>query len=220
MKKCADGQCRQCCGVEHCPGGGTCVQGVCQSEPECPLDCGWATCADMGGQAICVECDPAYDECPARGAGCHCSPASFFCEDAAGEHCTVEVPTCAAICSSDADCPPDASGKALSCYTAGPTGGFCYDPAGACDASSSCCGAGQSCLDLLSLFPGALPSPPLGTSRTGFCSCDDTHPCLGGQPCLDLSGPIALLAQKFGMPEVPFAPRACGDPLTPLLDTP
>lgn len=235
MKDCGDGKCKECCSDADCQNG----TGPCKADGKCTVSsdlCGgqcadpFPVCAVVGGSPQCVQCDPNNDTCAQIQAGCQCNTASYSCLDStSGEVCQTTGGECSAICSSDADCPPGSSGEALSCYTSGAQGGICYSAAGTCDGMSSCCAAGQSCLDLIGLLMGGLmggggglPGMPGGGLPTGgsggYCSCDDTHPCLGGQACQDLSSILALLGPLLGLDTSSLTiPKMCGNPLGGLL---
>ncbi len=191
LKKCADGQCHQCCDAADCEGlqgaTGTCTDYRCDGVAD---PCGGAcmspypVCAVLNGVSQCVQCAQDAD-CAVLDPACTCTgDPTYTCLFTDGNVCAPS--TCPALCASDADCPPGPSGETLLC--SGTMDGFCYDPNGKCDGMTSCCPAGSSCFDLLSaLYGGMGGMPGMGTGTPGSgmasCTCDEQHPCLGGRPC-------------------------------------
>lgn len=188
LTRCAsDGQCHECCRNADCAGlegaSGTCTDFVCDSiDDPCQGSCipPFPVCVTIGGSPQCVQCAKDSDCAGMGGDGCTCSgDPTYSCLTESGETCGVS--TCSATCMTDADCPPDSSGGELLC--SGP-GGFCYNAKGTCDNQSACCPAGTSCYDIMSALGGTgLPGSPGAPSALGYCSCDDTHACLNGNPC-------------------------------------
>lgn len=205
-KDCGDGSCKQCCQnndctADWCDGAtGVCLaDGTCEGcSDACQGMCGdqFPICTVINGIAQCVQCQQDAD-CAFLDPLCHCSgDPTYACLTDSGSVCQGSV--CPAVCTSDADCPPDTSGNALSCNVVSASSGFCYNPSGSCDGVTACCAPGQECFDIMSLLMGGLGGGglPTGTGETmmGVCSCDDDHACLGGKTCTD---PQSLCAMPF-----------------------
>lgn len=201
--KCNDGQCKQCCQDSDCKSGeGPCTGGACvNAQDPCQGQCAdpFPVCAIINNIAQCVQCKIDGD-CAKIDPACTCTgDPTYSCLQGDGSVCAGS--TCSALCTSDADCPPGTDGTTLLCST--PGGGFCYDPAGKCDNMSACCSAGQTCFDVLGILFGGLggggiPGMPGGgglpSTGMAVCSCDDSHPCLGGKAC---TGTAAMCSLPF-----------------------
>ncbi len=194
--KCNDGECHQCCEDAHCndiPGAtGTCLPNyVCEGAEPCNGMCSgqYPVCATINGIEQCVQCKTDAD-CARVDETCTCTREPLFsCMFPDGAVCQTVGGVCAALCQSDADCPPGTNGEALSCYKTGTADGVCYNTNGSCDNATMCCGAGQTCFDVMGILlggmGGGMPGMPGGAMPImfGYCSCDSKHPCLGGQAC-------------------------------------
>jgi hypothetical protein len=210
-KLCSDNNCHACCADGDCPqqsdgSPGKCENYACKGvESECTkagIDCStnpyYQACCVINGSPQCcgcadvADCLKQYPDYPT----CECS--SNMCIDpATSQSCDGGVSECAATCTTDADCPPPASGTGtLTCHAKG----FCYDPAGSCDNAAACCSPGQTCFDLLSLLfggmGGGMPGIPGGggmpSSGMAACSCTTAADCLGGGNCTDLASMCAF----------------------------
>ncbi len=194
--KCDDDLCHQCCEDAHCndiPGAtGVCLpNGTCEGAAPCDGQCAgqYPVCEMLNGIEQCVQCKTDAD-CASIDAACTCTGEPLYsCMFPDGSVCFTEGGACASLCQGDADCPPGPNLELLSCYKSGTDDGICYHANGACDNITSCCGAGQTCFDVMAiLFGGMGPGMPgmpggSGPSQMGYCSCDSQHPCLGGQVC-------------------------------------
>jgi hypothetical protein len=190
------GNCQDCCEDADCPdvdgvATGPCTANKCVNQIDpCNGQCSgtqFPVCKTINGIPQCVQCEATSDCASLGDASCTCSgDPTYTCLTPDGNVC--QPPTCGAICSTDADCPPDANGGSLLC--SGAVNGFCYNPTGACDGSTSCCGAGQSCFDIISSLFGGMGMPGGGAmpGMGGYCTCDDSHACMGGKPCTSTDG--------------------------------
>lgn len=184
------GGCQQCCEHADCadvPGASWCVDGLCRGEP-CNGACqgAYPVCVVINGIEQCVACVEDA-ECTAIDPACTCTGAPLYsCIRQDGAVCSSTGDPCGSPCEVDADCPPGPNQEDLSCYKNGTDYGICHNPDGSCDVITSCCGAGQTCFDVMALLSGETGGGmPGGTdsSPMGYCSCDEQHPCLGGQAC-------------------------------------
>ncbi len=200
LHKCADGNCHQCCEAADCAGledaVGTCTNYKCDGAVDaCGNSCvsPYPICAVINGVAQCVQCSQDSD-CAAIDPACTCTgDPTYTCLQSDGNVCAGS--SCAAVCATDADCPPGSSGETLLC--SGSVGGFCYNPNGTCDGSTACCPAGTTCFDMLSALMGGMGGMPgMGTGIPGSgmaaCTCDDQHACLGSKPCTSTDGLCAI----------------------------
>jgi hypothetical protein len=186
---CDDGNCHDCCSDSDCPNdSGPCTNYKCENQIDnCNGTCAppYTVCAEINATWQCVQCSVTAD-CAGQGSGsCTCTgDPTYSCMEPDGNVC--QSATCAAVCQTEVDCPPDSNGGSLACT--GGAGGICYNPTGACDGVSSCCAGGSSCYDVLgSLFGGGGIGIPGGGGTmptiAGYCSCTDAMACLGGKPC-------------------------------------
>jgi hypothetical protein len=184
--QCSDGMCHECCEDSDCLGGsGPCMDYQCQNRIDaCDGQCtgtSFPVCKIINSVPQCVQCETDA-QCADMDPSCTCTgDPTYTCLASNGNVC---CPCgCPAICSTDADCPPDANGASLLCSST--VNGFCYNPTGACDGVTSCCGAGQSCFDILSELSSGMGGIPGGVlpGTGGYCTCNDAHPCLGGGAC-------------------------------------
>ena len=193
--KCDDDQCHQCCEDADCSNvpnaTGTCTNYVCDGAAPCNGACTgqYPVCATINGIEQCVQCKVDAD-CQGIDSTCTCTGEPLYsCTFPDGSVCMTEGGICAAPCLSDAECPPGTNGEQLSCHLTTASSGICYNPSGSCDQATMCCGAGQTCFDIMSILFGGLgggmPGMPGGAMPTmfGYCSCDSQHPCLGGGAC-------------------------------------
>jgi hypothetical protein len=195
--KCSDNACHDCCEDTDCRDSlgndtGPCTDYACvNAVDECGGTCEgqFPICAVINGIPQCVECETAAD-CPVASCICTGDPL-YSCVFEDGSVC---ASSCAASCSSDADCPPGTNGAMLNCHLGSGASGICYDPGGSCDMYTACCAPGQSCFDFLSILfggmGGGMPGMPGGgLPPTGMaaCSCNDQNPCLGGTACTSTS---------------------------------
>jgi len=185
LKLCADGTCHECCVDADCPvETGPCTDNTCQGECDsCNGQCSGTAFPVMkviNNVPQCVQCGVTAD-CIAIDPTCTCTgDPTWMCVGTDGNACGGD-PCIGSSCTTDADCPPSSSGAALAC--SGVVGGYCYDPSGRCDGVTTCCGAGQGCFDILSSLAGGMGGGLPGGDIGAYCSCDDSHPCLGNLPC-------------------------------------
>ncbi len=196
LKECTDGTCQNCCVDADCAGlsgaTGTCTNHTCDGvQDACNGQCSgtsFPVCVTVSNVPTCVQCGTTSDCLALDSSGsCTCTgDPTYACIDSTGNVCGGNT-QCASPCSTDADCPPNSSGTSLVC--SGSVGGFCYDASGACDGTTSCCAAGQTCYDVLSSLFGSLGGMGGAIPSTGgYCTCDDSHACLGGKPCTSTDG--------------------------------
>jgi hypothetical protein len=179
--QCSDGMCHECCEDSDCLGGsGPCMDYQCKNRIDsCDGQCAGTSfpiCKNINNVPQCVQCETDLQCDIGVELACTCSgDPTYTCLTPDGNTCTSG--DCMSACVTAADCPPGGGGEALSCSGTG-NGGLCYSPSGACDGTTTCCGPGQSCYDVLSALGGGV-LPGMG----GYCTCDDAHPCLGGGAC-------------------------------------
>ncbi|MBM4397025.1 MAG: hypothetical protein FJ087_15220 [Deltaproteobacteria bacterium] len=206
QKSCSDNKCHQCCEDADCPKDAThpgkCTNYSCEGDNpqqdcinagmDCASDPYLPICCTGGGTPQCCQCNSNAD-CDALEAdqNCICTNNNCF-DDTTGELCGGTPSQCASSCTEDAECPASATGTPLKCAAAG----FCYDESGSCDGMTSCCPAGETCFDLLSiLFGGMMPGgggipgiPGGGMPSMGiaYCSCIKGT-CVNGKSCTDMN---------------------------------
>jgi hypothetical protein len=228
-KLCSDNNCHTCCADGDCTGQGTgkCVNFACEGvQTECEkagIDCStnpyYQACCVINGSPQCCGCNDLAD-CVKQYPDQTCECSSNMCIDSAtSQSCGDIGGTCAATCTTDADCPPPASGTGtLSCHAKG----FCYDPAGSCDNAAACCMPGQTCFDMMSLLfggmGGGIPGMPGGgmPMLMASCSCTTAADCLGTATCTPLSAVciIPLIGTMFcpgGAPPATAPASVCFD---------
>jgi hypothetical protein len=207
-KMCDDGECKQCCVDDDCleyeEATGYCLpEGTCEGVVQCGGLCtaDFPICAIVQGVEQCVQCKVDAD-CALVGPACTCTGDPIYsCVDDVGAICQKEG-SCAAMCTTDIDCPPASTGASLACAQVGGSG-ICYDPAGTCDGSSACCAPGQKCFDLIVLLFGVMGGGgmpmEIPSTGSGYCACDADNPCLSGKTCTDMSILCVLGSLLAGM---------------------
>ncbi len=162
-------------------------------------------CTVWGGIEQRVRC-LTDDHCLTSGSDCMCILGS--CYDSDGANCDWICGGCAATCGDDADCPPTSEGNAQSCgFSPGAGGGYCADPAGTCDDSTSCCAPGQMCYDMRDILQDLVwpdlcwPLLLVPVNRT-YCGCETTDDCLNGKECTDVSPVCEVSGDVSGLIEV------------------
>jgi len=198
---CEDMQCHQCCVDDDClrfeDATGICLDdGTCEGVVPCDGLCSadFPVCAIVGGVEQCVQCSVDAD-CALINSACTCvGDPLHSCIDETGAICQTVAGSCSSTCEDSGHCPPTSTGDAMECAMInGGTSGLCYDPAGTCDGSSSCCAPGKKCYNIMLLLMsgkmGGTESidPAMMQSGSGYCECSVAEDCLNGKSCLDMS---------------------------------
>jgi len=184
--------------LAHCNEFHTCESMPTPCDDLCSAD--FPVCTVIDGVEQCVQC--ASDEDCAMIGDCTCSGDPLYsCVDSTGAICGCRN-ECYATCEESSDCPPAQDNAVQDCVQVPGIGiGYCVDPSGHCDGISSCCGAGQTCYDLVLVMqeiyptvPRIIPHPDVTLT---YCGCDTADDCLTGDPCTELS--ILCTSGDFGV---------------------
>ena len=207
---CEDNQCHACCFDTDCQKQGmkTCQNYTCQGifDP-CQGTCTSAApyCVEVNGVFSCVECI-ADTQCTATG---YCDPNSHFCGPrpecvtngdcvysackCGGGKCVIDAgtaimlcqQTCQTVCKAQVDCPSKDDPNTGWSWKPACNSGYCVDARGGCDpqGQGACCGTGQGCEALKTLFGIDVTTVPFGTVPPGVCTCETASDCINGQPC-------------------------------------
>lgn len=186
--------CVECLTNNHC-GNEFCDQATktCSADPCAACADPYPACITYEGEQYCVQCSTDADCVAVRGEGSTCNTATYACEGG------VVLPGSGG-CETDADCNAGQSGFTLRCNTATK---LCYDVGGLCDGATAFCTVGndpglENCISFFELMGGGLGGDigdlGLGVETPGFCLCDNSTPCPGGNPCGTGGGLISAIA--------------------------
>ncbi|HOA14429.1 MAG TPA: hypothetical protein PLB35_10450 [Myxococcota bacterium] len=189
----SDMECHQCCSDDDClrfpESTGVCLEDLtCEGAVPCGGLCtdDFPACVVIDGQEQCVQC-ASDEDCKVINSDCTCNQNYYACTDTDGAICQLADRECGATCEDSSDCPPTTTGAEQQCalIDGGPTG-YCYDPAGYCDGSISCCGPGHKCYDIMSILLGSGGMPMPGATAM-YCDCEVAEDCISGIDCMDMS---------------------------------